>query len=165
MTIFPTGTCFDDVLDHQAYLVQHDDATARRQHIVHGICRYPVDHQITPGLRYAHAWVEDDSEDKVYASGLLEDGTKVWWGCDRFQWYVQYRVEEYTRYTLVHALLENWASNHFGPWIDRYRALCKGETTYGVDSVTGQADPRQDRTPLPIPFHGDGDGCGGGSAD
>lgn len=139
MTIYPTGTCFDDVLDHQSYLVQHNQAEALRQHIVHGLCRFPADHPNTPDILYAHAWVEDDIEDKVYASGLLDDGTKVWWGCDRTEWYTLFRVEERTRYTLAHALLENWASNHFGPWIDRYRACCKSSTpgvAHGVDSVT-----------------------------
>lgn len=124
-TIYPTRTCFDDVLEHQVELAGREPELAARQLVVHGICLAPEDTQ-DDGTRFAHAWVEDG--DMLWQSGLLEDGTKVWYGMARDEWYAKMRVQDVTRYTLGQALAENYTSAHFGPWVPRYRepGLCGG---------------------------------------
>lgn len=122
MEIHPTNTCFDDVLDQQAWLLQVDPERANRQHIVHGICLMPDGPD--EGKPFAHAWVEDNLENRVYQSGML-DGEKIWYSCDRPEWYLKIRVQEYTRYFLWDALQLNLVTNHFGPWVEHYREFCK----------------------------------------
>jgi hypothetical protein len=119
--IKPTHTCFDDVLDHQSYLFKTDPQTVARQHIVHGICLMPEGPRI--GEPYAHAWVEDDTEDRVYQSGLV-DTAMVWYSVSRPEWYAMMRVQKFTRYTFLEALKKNWQTYFFGPWEPEYLALC-----------------------------------------
>jgi len=126
--ILPTGCCFDDILDFQSDLWKADPARAMRQHIVHGICLIPPD-QAEADQPYAHGWVEDDIENRVYSSGMV-DGQKVWWAADRDEWYRGMRVQEKTRYTFWEALQMNWKTNHYGPWVETYRALCKEITSH-----------------------------------
>ena len=126
MTIFPTHQCFDDVLDHQAELAQRDPVTAARQFIVHGICLAPEGEHA--GEPFAHAWVEDDEESRVSEAGIL-NGEKIWWSADRDEWYAALRVQERTRYTLDQARILNWQTAHYGPWVPKYRALCKSSRT------------------------------------
>jgi len=122
MTILPTGSCFDDVLDHQSALILFDSRILH-QWIVHGICLIP-EGQEKAGEPFAHAWMEDDDERKVYQSGLVK-GVKVWWSADRKEWYDLMRVQDRTRYSFAEALTLNWKTCHFGPWEERYRVLCK----------------------------------------
>lgn len=124
MTIYPTHRCFDDVLDHQVELARREPAIAARQFIVHGIVRYPDDAGADAGRWFAHAWVEDDDEQRVYQSGLL-DGRMVWFSADRAEWYGAMRVLARTRYTLDRARILNWQTTHYGPWVSAYRALCR----------------------------------------
>jgi hypothetical protein len=126
MTVHPTGTCFDDVLDQQDHVYRTNHALAMRQSIVHGICLIP-EGQLEQGKPYAHAWVEDDIEDRVYQSGLL-NGTKIWWGIDRAEYYQLMRVQKFTVYTFHEALWLNYQTNHFGPWVPEYIALCRERT-------------------------------------
>lgn len=121
--ILPTGTCFDDVLDHQSELFKIQPLLVMRQYVVHGICLIPDD-QPKANQPFAHGWVEDDVEDRVYQSGFV-DGVKVWYGCDREQWYQAIRVQTRTRYTFLEALKMNWQTNTFGPWEPAYLALCR----------------------------------------
>jgi len=123
-TIFPTHRCFDDVLDHQAELRTRDPKTAARQLIVHGILLAPEDgHGVHAGEPFAHAWVEDDDERRIYEAGIL-NGEKVWWSADRDEWYRKMHVQAATRYTLHAALILNWQHGHYGPWVRAYAALC-----------------------------------------
>lgn len=121
-TIHPTHHCFDDVLDHQVDLDRRDPTTAARQRIVHGICLFPEGGP-RAGEAFAHAWVEDDTEDRVYEAGLL-GGQKIWWSADRTLWRAAMRVQAMTRYTLAEARVKNWQHEHYGPWVPAYRALC-----------------------------------------
>ena len=125
MIIHPTGKCFDDVLDQQDYIYRTNRVLALRQHIVHGICLFPEGpKKDTP---FAHAWVEDDTESKVYQSGIL-NGVKIWYGLDRDEWCQLMRPQKVTRYTFEEALLHNFRTNMFGPWEPEYVALCKERT-------------------------------------
>lgn len=126
--ILPTNTCFDDVLDHQSAVHRLIPLIVERQFIVHGILLAPEGpHQDEP---FAHAWVEDDVESRVYQSGII-DGQKIWWSADRTEWESKMRVQQRTRYTFEQALLLNYVSNHFGPWEPAYRHLCgRGQRIY-----------------------------------
>ena len=130
-TIFPTHRCFDDVLDHQAELRRTDPTTAARQLIVHGILLAPESHDgLRAGEPFAHAWVEDDEERRVYEAGIL-DGEKVWWSADRDEWYGKMRPQAVTRYSLHAAIILNWQHGHYGPWVRVYRALCGRKRAQG----------------------------------
>jgi hypothetical protein len=118
MTILPTGTCFDDVLDQQSFLVTVNPDLADRQFIVHGICT------ASDGHLFSHAWVEDDDGDRVFQSGIL-NGEKVWFGLNRSEWYDTMQIQKFTRYTFMEALMLNYQTHHYGPWVDEYRTLCK----------------------------------------
>jgi hypothetical protein len=118
--ILPTHKCFDDVLEHQVELRGRDAEAAARQVIVHGICLAPEGPRA--GEPFAHAWVEDG--DLLWQAGLLEDGTKVWFSLDTTTWRTALRVQAETRYTLDEALIKNWQTATYGPWVPAYRALC-----------------------------------------
>lgn len=130
--IYPTGQCFDDVLDHQAILMKEAANLAARQYICHGICLAPEGpHEGEP---FAHAWVEDPDDQQTYQSGLMvqDDGriVKVWYGLRTDDFYAFLRVQERTRYTLLEALWKNWTTNHYGPWVEKYRLLCGGNRIF-----------------------------------
>lgn len=113
--IRPTGTCFDDALDTLAFLLIE---TPSRQHtlcLVHGICLAP------DGNPYAHAWLEE-GEDVLFV-GLLH-GDRGIVTCDRAAYYADAQVQEVMRYTPRQAWAMNKATNHYGPWLARYQALC-----------------------------------------
>ena len=95
---------------------------ALRQFIVHGICLIP--HGPDTDKPFAHAWVEDDDENRVYQSGIL-NGEKVWYSVDRDEWKKLIRVQAFTRYTFEEAIQWNWRSNHYGPWVPEYVELCR----------------------------------------
>ena len=121
--IYPTGTCFDDVLDHQDYVFKTNPAQALAQFIVHGICLMPEGNP-EEGKPFAHGWVEDDETGLVWQSGLVE-GVKIWYSAARTEWYPLIRVQTSTRYTFLEAIRLNWQTNHYGPWVEAYRDLCK----------------------------------------
>jgi hypothetical protein len=121
-TIYPTGTCFDDVLDHQSAVFMQNPHLVLHQFIVHGICLMPEGpHKDQP---YAHAWVEDEETGLVWQSGLIE-GVKVWFGTPRTDWFPLMRVQRSTRYTFMEAMRKNWQTNHYGPWDESYVKLCR----------------------------------------
>jgi hypothetical protein len=121
--IYPTHTCFDDVLDHQVELAKRAPDVAARQFIVHGICLFPEGDRI--GEPFAHAWVEDDLSNEVWQSGLLSDQRRIWYSVRRQVWRDVMRVQASTRYTLDEVRRLNWQTEHYGPWVPAYRALCR----------------------------------------
>lgn len=123
-TIYPTHSCFDDVLDHQVALAARDPAAAARQFIVHGILLFP-EGEPHAGEPFAHAWVEEPLTVTVFQSGLLADGRKVWFEIGARAFLAAMRVQASTRYTLQQARLLNWQTEHYGPWVPAYRALCR----------------------------------------
>lgn len=123
-TIHPTHRCFDDVLDHQVELDRRDPARAARQRIVHGILLFP-DGEPHAGEPFAHAWVEDPATRLVWQAGLLDDGTKIWFAIDAREYLERMRVQASTAYTLAQARILNWQTEHYGPWVPAYRALCR----------------------------------------
>jgi hypothetical protein len=119
-TIYPTHTCFDDALETMAAFVQHDRRRIETLVLVHGVCVNPIN-----GELYAHAWLEE--HDRAWHAGHLggPDGPKVIVEASRAELRVGLQVQEETRYSVLQAHLANYKSNHFGPWVERYRELCK----------------------------------------
>lgn len=113
--IFPTHSCFDDALDLAEALVMQDRREAGKLFVVHAICLMP------DGRPYAHAWLE--REDCCLFVGVIE-GREVPLEAAKDEFYVEYKVQESTRYTLREALAENVRTNHYGPWKPEYEALC-----------------------------------------
>lgn len=113
MNIYPTGTCFDDALD---YLVENSE-----KYLVHGICR-------KDGEDYSHAWCESD--DEAIGFGLVEfkgEMTTCVYYADKDEYYKRFDVQEKTTYDYDQALTLNHFYGHYGPWIQKYRRLCKDQ--------------------------------------
>lgn len=115
-TIYPTHTCFDDVVD---YLNQIAYRGASREEllaytVVHGILVMP------DGSRFAHAWLEHDG--KILDGGIYQ-GERVWIEYSLTEFRGLHVVEDETRYTLPDA---ERLDDEFGPgpWKPKYRALC-----------------------------------------
>lgn len=145
-TIFPTHTCFDDALDYVTERLKNDPRCIEVLSVVHGICLIPV------GTRkdepYAHAWVEERRQPGettlVWQGGILRDmgpcedpacedapkahdheGARVFYAVTYPEFADELRPQKFTRYSVREAARENARTNHFGPWLDEYLALCK----------------------------------------
>lgn len=126
-TIGPTHTCFDDALEYLTFQAQHHLARALRTlTLVHAVCRVPEDHP-KAGERFAHAWVEErkPTGDVVWQAGIIPSGQKVYYARERSSFYAFFRVEDATRYTPAQAARENERTLSYGPWVERYKALCR----------------------------------------
>lgn len=126
--IRPTNTCFDDALDFIAERVKRDVELAlheTRLILVHGICLAPEGPLI--GEPFAHAWVEERApgEPKQVWQGGILDGERVYYGIDADEFAQMLRPQKVTRYTVREAWLENERTEHFGPWVAEYEALCR----------------------------------------
>lgn len=124
VTIYPTGTCFDDALDGLAIALKSSPAEFYLDNyaLVHAICRKPT------GEEYSHAWFECKRPDAdggwvCYFEGYV-DGQRVQVCFDRKSFIEKYPIVEETRYTPRQAWELNEISGHYGPWIERYRLLC-----------------------------------------
>jgi hypothetical protein len=129
LTVHPTHTCFDDALDYIEALIRQDVHLVRRNSsklfVVHGICLKPEGP--TKGEPFAHAWVEDEysePEARVWQGGIL-NGERIFYALDRVEFFQRMRVQECTRYTLREASDHNHRTNHYGPWLDKYKRLCR----------------------------------------
>ena len=116
-TIYPTHECFDDALTNLIHIMQRDGREIVLRGdllIVHGI--------IAPdGEDLAHAWLERDGKVVIF-SGILK-GDKTMFECDLSEYYKESVVKETTKYTLLQAFAEETRTGHYGPWVERYRAL------------------------------------------
>jgi hypothetical protein len=129
VNVFPTHTCFDDALDYLAHRLKQNRRDAKRLVLVHGILLAPEGAK--KDQPFAHAWVEES--DRVWQDGLLEDGRRVTWAMSVAEFREKMRPQKETRYTVREAVAENLRTNHFGPWVEEYRALCgRGETFWPV---------------------------------
>lgn len=120
--IHPTHACFDDALDYIG-----DEIKRRRKSklpalvLVHAICLKPED-QPDAGQRFAHAWVEEG--DLCVDHGVV-NGVRITFKAKREEYYAGLRPEAMTRYTVREAALMNLKHGNYGPWEERYIALCK----------------------------------------
>lgn len=117
--IYPTHTCFDDALDLLTEAIKMNPGAAHTDELklVHGICVAP------DGKEYAHAWVESLGK-TVWFIGIL-DGKYQQFAADLKEYYAETRVVETTKYTPLEAWAENYRHANYGPWVERYKGLCK----------------------------------------
>lgn len=125
--ILPTHKCFDDALDFLEYVANRElkktngscvkvRDTLRRYVLVHGI-------YVPAGEPVAHAWVEE-VDGSLWQGGIL-NGEHLYFAVPREHFYTSTNVLECTRYSVSEARDWNYRTGHFGPWEEKYRALCR----------------------------------------
>lgn len=119
MTIYPTGTCFEDVTQMFIKMLGEDmDRVDDPEFcMVHGICL------MEDGSQYAHAWIEEG--EFAWFSGIL-NGDEVFCQTLKSEFHSETRVVEFTRYTYwdcARVARQNYDMPP--PWEHRYRRLCK----------------------------------------
>jgi hypothetical protein len=62
----------------------------------------------------------------VWQGGIYES-ERIFYAQDRAEFFKRMRVQESTRYTVREAVAENYRTNHYGPWVEKYAALCRKE--------------------------------------
>lgn len=144
--ILPTHTCFDDALDYLAHRLKADPSSEERLTLVHGILLAPEGPKA--GTPFAHAWVEEELQGRtiVWQDGFIDLGgfeiplaggtlraeqdlARVSYSTPAAEWRQKMRLRKETRYSARQASAENGRTNHYGPWVEEYRALCgRGET-------------------------------------
>jgi hypothetical protein len=129
-------TCFNDTCEWLEELVKHKPREARlaNYHLCHGIVT-GCTHGIVVGGevrafnhgKYAHAWIEFQGA-TVHHSGLcIHEGKQVkcWCEFNREEYYAEFKIEDVTRYTIEEVCEQNDKHKTYGPWEDKYLALCK----------------------------------------
>lgn len=120
--IYPTHSCFDDVIEFGVGL----EASARPFHrLVHGICRMN-------GARFTHAWIERTEPnlglEEVLQSGLVDNkGPLFWYALPRDQFLATLSVERAVTYDWPEAF--RLAADHNGPWDADIRSLTRNVST------------------------------------
>lgn len=117
-TIFPTFDCFTDAMEFVSYIVREQPDLINDIILVHAIC-LPSEND----REYAHAWVEDNKTKMAIFCGIYMD-EKVYLTAPLKDFLETYHVKESTRYTVHEALKQNLKTTHYGPWEDKYNALC-----------------------------------------
>ena len=126
-TIYPTHECFNDALEFLGELAKQQNPLLHsgRLILVHGTCLHPKD-----GHEYAHAWVEQDEKFVIFAG--IHNGKHKYFAASRAEYYNDAKVQETTKYTPRQAAQENLRSGHYGPWLDKYKRLCREVIGRGV---------------------------------
>lgn len=117
--IYPTHTCFDDALDMLTEIIKTNPEVAHSNELllVHGIC-FPPDYG-----EFSHAWIEKSGK-YVLWTGIL-DGKRQEFVSEIAEYYDFFHVQETTKYTPKEAWLENSKHVTFGPWVEKYKNLCR----------------------------------------
>lgn len=121
-TIYPTGNCFDDALEYLSERVAKDRILidSGTLVLVHAIVLQPDGPD--EGKPFAHAWVEEGG--RMFQGGIYQ-GERIIWSADKDEILSALRVQEFARYTPREAAVENKRTRHFGPWLEKFEALCK----------------------------------------
>jgi len=132
--ILPTHHCFDDALELLAilYCSRFRYYSLR---LVHAICKAP-----DGSGAYAHAYVSDVESGESQFVGLIE-GQKVIVMVSTDEYEAGLEIIEATRYTVEEALAENLRSENYGPWIERYRALCSNSRRVYREPDSATSEP------------------------
>lgn len=119
--VYPTHTCFDDAFDFLGELARDYPAALifEGYKLIHAICLMPDDRE------YSHAWVES-AAGEAHFFGML-NGKKVRLTAEAKEYRRNLRVKEFTEYTTQDACKENLRHGNYGPWIPKYRRLCKDQ--------------------------------------
>lgn len=123
-TVYPTHTCFDDAMEfvNQAVIEHGFDKAFDTFFLCHGICAMP------DGRLFAHAWVVEldraAKQDYVWFSGVWR-GQKIFGKVCKADFYNELVVtSDVTQYDMLRVCNENVKHGTFGPWEERYLALC-----------------------------------------
>jgi hypothetical protein len=123
-TIFPTFNCFTDAMEFVEHVGLRLPEKVKDITLVHAICIASEG-----GREYAHGWVEDSDEKEAIFCGIYMD-TKYYFAAPFENFFETFKVKESTRYSVSEAVKENLRTFNFGPWEDKYKALCaNGERT------------------------------------
>lgn len=137
MTLYPTHTCFDDAAEFLLGRANELrlEKTSNRLKLVHGILRAP------DGILLSHAWVEEDGE-VAWDHGKLHPSCQekvIVRYSNREDYYSKLAILECTRYSIEDAYSENKKYGTFGPWLDKYKVLCRDNkpvsTTHGLARI------------------------------
>jgi hypothetical protein len=131
-TIYPTHSCFDDAMEFVDWMAVE---FADEKEGLEGISLVHSINETQDGKRYAHAWVEDSSTDVAIFAGIFK-GVKAYFGSPIKEFYARYNVQETTRYTVTEAIMNNLRTYNFGPWEEKYIALCAN----GDHAIVGQGE-------------------------
>lgn len=123
VSIHPTGTCFDDMLDTLVDILRMHPERVDTLCLVHALI------QPDGTSLHSHAWLE--SADSVLFS-LLVEGALQYFQAEKAAYYAETRPTLVQRYTYPQALGLNRLSGHYGPWDARIRALCKASREGGT---------------------------------
>lgn len=112
-TIYPTHTCFDDVVAFLKREVRRGVDVAERYRIVHGLRRMDT------GELAAHAWLEEPAAGLVIDFGLLDRTEHVAFTVERGEYYGS-GILEATTYSLAEACRASALTGGSGPFKARY---------------------------------------------
>lgn len=127
-TLMPTFTCFTDALEYCELRVIGTPAIAHSETflLVHGLAT--ANYGTECGLPYAHGWVEEEIDEGWICWGsAMYCGQRVFYACPRDEFYQEFGVTDFTRYTMREAWEHNRDSGHYGPWLEKYQVLCSSE--------------------------------------
>ena len=114
ITLLPTHSCFDDMLDYFHSLAAHGRQDAHR--LVHGIVLYE-------GREMSHAWILKNGVEVLQT--FMKDGQKVLVGMPLKAFLATATPIAETRYTWEEAKEQNRVHGTLGPWVERYLILCR----------------------------------------
>jgi hypothetical protein len=132
--ILPTHSCFDDAIEYLTARIAGDQAIRANPGalvtdppliLVHAICVVHEGHE-KAGQPFAHAWVEErlaDGSWVAWQAGILR-GKRIEFSMPRSELEQKFRPQVTTRYTPMAAFMKNLQTKSFGPWDQRYQALC-----------------------------------------
>lgn len=144
MELEPTGDCFTDALEFiESHLwkelgngkprEQVTKETDERYRLAHGIAYFR--NGPWEGEAFSHAWVEEG--ERVWQAGRTSNGIRLFFPTDKAEFYRDLRVEDVTLYGLADVLVLNQKSETYGPWEDRYIALCRDDPRRRREGLTG----------------------------
>lgn len=117
-TIFPTFECFTDSMEFIEHIAMECPEIGEQFILVHAICTAEI------GRDFSHSWVEDTKNQVAIFCGIYMD-QKTYFAAPLENFFRGYSVKESTRYTVAEAIQNNLRTVHFGPWEEKYQALCR----------------------------------------
>lgn len=117
VTMYPTGTCFDDSLDNLEKCMKLMYPPGEI-YLVHALCLNPID-----STRFAHAWLE--MMDKYAMQDNIAEGKHYTFVFKLGPFRDALRIQKETRYSVPHAIAMNYQTCNYGPWEPEYIELCK----------------------------------------
>lgn len=118
VTLYPTGTCFEDVTQYFAQLVREDNRRMESPNFftVHGICI------MSDGTLYSHAWVEENGH--VWFPAIF-NGERGFAETTVDDFYKEFKVQDCTKYSFFDLVKMSMKTPRAKPpYEEKYRRLC-----------------------------------------